>query len=125
MAYIKLHASILASTIWQEDDATRIVWFTLLAMADKNGEISGTVPGIAGIAHVPVESCRSAIEKFMSPDPDSRSEADEGRRLEKIDGGWSLINFQKYREMASKDDSKLANANRQRMFRERMKRNGK
>ena len=125
MAYIKLHQGVLTSTIWQEDDTTRIVWFTFMALADKNGEVSGTIPGIANIARVSIEACESAVNKFMSPDPYSRSEADEGRRIEKIDGGWSLINFHKYREMASKDDAKLANSNRQKMFRERMKRNGK
>ena len=45
--YTKLFNSILASTVWSEPNETRIVWITLLAMADKNGIIEGSVPGLA------------------------------------------------------------------------------
>jgi hypothetical protein len=123
MAYTKLFQSIITSTIWSEDDKTRIVWITMLALADKNGEVQGSVPGIARIAGVGVEDARSAIEKFLSPDPDSRSKDDEGRRAEVIDGGWFLINHPKYRQMASDDDRKKKAAERQQRFRDKEKRN--
>lgn len=125
MAYTKLFNSILTSTIWTEDDRTRIVWITLLALADKNGEVQASVPGLARVAGVPVEDCRSAIIKFLSPDPDSRTKDDEGRRIEEIDGGWSLLNHAKYRDLASKEDSIRKNAERQARYRDSAKRNGK
>jgi len=125
MAYTKLFNSIVTSTIWSEDDKTRIVWITMLAIADKNGEVQGSVPGLARIAGVPVEDCRIAIGKFLSPDPDSRTKDDEGRRIEEIDGGWSLLNHQKYREMASKDEQREAEAKRKARYRDKLKRNGK
>lgn len=114
MSYTKLFSNIITSTIWNEDDQTRIVWITMLALADKNGEVQGTVPGLARIAGVPTEACRNAIAKFLAPDPDSRSKDDEGRRIEPIDGGWFLINYAKYREMASDSDRKEKAAARQR-----------
>jgi len=123
MAYTKLFHSIITSTIWTEDDATRIVWITLLAMADRNGEVQGSVPGLARIAGVPVESCRSAIEKFLSPDPDSRTIDDEGRRIQVIDGGWVLLNFEKYRQMASDEDRRVKAAERQQRARDKKSRN--
>jgi hypothetical protein len=125
MAYTKLFNSIVTSTIWTEDDKTRIVWITMLAIADKNGEVQGSIPGLARIAAVPVEACRTAIAKFLSPDPDSRTKDDEGRRIEEIDGGWSLLNHQKYREMASKDESREAEAKRKARYRAKLARNGK
>jgi hypothetical protein len=125
MAYTKLFNSIVTSTIWTEDDQTRIVWITMLAIADKNGEVQGSIPGLARIAGVPVDACRSAIEKFLSPDPDSRTKDDEGRRIEEIDGGWSLLNHQKYREMASRDEIREAEAKRKARYRAKLKRNGK
>lgn len=124
MAYTKLFNSIITSTIWTENDQTRIVWITMLALADKNGEVQGSIPGLARLAGVPVEACRKAIETFLSPDPDSRTKDDEGRRIEAIDGGWHLLNHAKYRAMASKDESKSAAAIRQKRWRERQKRNG-
>lgn len=123
MAYTKLFNSIISSTIWTEDDQTRIVWVTLMAMADKNGEVQASIPGLARLASVPLEATEAAIEKFLAPDPYSRTKDDEGRRIEEIDGGWALINHAKYRDMASKEDSKKKNAERQKRFRDRNKRN--
>lgn len=125
MSYIKLFSSLVTSTIWMEDDKTRIVWITMLAVADKNGEIQASIPGLARIAGVPVPDVEVAIQKFLAPDEHSRTPDDEGRRIEKIDGGWSLLNHAKYRLMASKDESKTSNAERQRRHRERQKRNGR
>ena len=123
MAYTKLFNSIITSTIWMESDQTRIVWITLLAMADKNGEVQGSIPGIARVAGVSLDACKAAFKAFLSPDPYSRTKDDEGRRIEEIDGGWLLINHAKYREMASRDESKEAAAKRQARARERKKRN--
>lgn len=123
MAYTKLFNSIITSTIWSEDDQTRIVWITFLAIADKHGEVQGSVPGIARLAGVSVDSARVAIDKFLAPDPDSRTKDDEGRRIEVIEGGWLLLNYAKYREMASDADRAEKSAIRQKRFREKRKRN--
>lgn len=125
MSYTKLFASILDSTIWSESPAIKLVWITMLAMADKNGEVMASVPGLAKRAGVPLEECQEALQKFLSPDPFSRTPDDEGRRIEVIDGGWSLLNHAKYREMASKEDQKNAAAIRQRRFRAKQARNTK
>jgi hypothetical protein len=124
MAYTKLFNSIVTSTIWSEDDQTRIVWITMLALADKNGEVQGSVPGLARIAGVTVDACRAAISKFLAPDPDSRTKDDEGRRIEEIDGGWALINHRKYRDMASDADRAEKAAIRQARHRANQTRNG-
>lgn len=115
-SYTKLFSSLVTSTIWMETDRTRIVWITMLALADKNGEVQASIPGLARVAGVPLEDCEAAIQKFLSPDPYSRTPDDEGRRIEKIDGGWALINHAKYRAMASRDDEKSAHAERQRRY---------
>jgi hypothetical protein len=102
--YTKLFNSILASTIWEADDKTRIVWITLLAMADRHGIAEGSIPGLATFARVSVEDCEKAVKKLMRPDPHSRSKAKNGRRIEAIDGGWRLINHGKYREALNADE---------------------
>jgi len=123
--YTKLFQSILTSTIWGEDHATLRVWITMLAMADKNGEVIATIPGLARVACVTIQEVEHALEKFQSPDKYSRTPDDEGRRIEQNEDGWVLINYEKYRKMASKEDQKAKNAERVRKFRERQKRNGK
>lgn len=125
MSYTKLFSSIVTSTIWTEDAEVCKVWVTMLAIADKHGEVHASIPGLAQITGLRVSVVESAIEKFLSPDPYSRTKDDEGRRIEPIDGGWSLLNHAKYRAMASKDEEKTANAIRQRRFREKAARNQK
>ena len=122
--YTKLANSILTSTVWMESNETRIVWLTLLAMCDKNGEVQASIPGLANVARVTVQECETSIQLFLSPDPYSRTKSDEGRRLEEIDGGWFVINHNKYRDLASDSDVKRKAAERQRRYRERQKRNG-
>ena len=102
--YTKLFNSILASTIWREANHVRVVWITLLAMADKHGIAEGSVPGIADLARVSVEECRDAIARLQAPDPDSRTTESGGRRIEPVDGGFRLINHRKYREKLNADE---------------------
>lgn len=97
IGYTKLFGSIVASTIWREDDKTRIVWITMLAISNKDGIVEASVPGLADLSRVTVEECRAAVAKLESPDPDSRTKAEEGRRILPIDGGWRLVNHAKYR----------------------------
>jgi hypothetical protein len=96
----------------------------MLAMADKNGEVAATVPGLARMANVTIDECETALTAFLSPDPHSRTPDEDGRRIEAIDGGWALINHAKYRAMASRDEQKSAAALRQQRYRQRNARNG-
>jgi len=121
--YTKLFSSIVTSTIWGESNATRIIWITLLAIADKNGEVQASIPGLARVASVPIDDCIAAIQCLLSPDKFSRTPDDEGRRIEEIPGGWHLLNHRKYRDMASKDEAVISNAERQKRYRDRLKRN--
>lgn len=123
--YTKLFQSIVTSSLWSEDSDTCKTWVTLLAMADKNGEVLATVPGLARICALPIPAVEAAIAKFEAPDAYSRTKDDEGRRVQPIEGGWLILNHAKYRDMASREDQKRQNAERQRRFRERQARNGK
>lgn len=91
----------------------------MLALADKHGEVMASVPGLAKVAGLSLESTMAALTKFMSPDPYSRTPDEEGRRIEVIDGGWLIINYAKHRRMASLDEQREKAAERQRRFRER------
>lgn len=102
-----------------EDDATRLVWVTMLAMKDRHGEVMGSVPGLANVARVSVGACRAAIQKFLSPDPDSRTTDYEGRRIEAIQGGWAVLNHATYRDMDSDQDKRKKDAIRQQRARDK------
>ena len=97
--YTKLFSSITDSSVWQEEDHVRLLWITMLAMADARGYVGASVPGLAARARITLEQCEEALAKFLAPDPYSRSEKHEGRRIEKVDRGWILLNYARFREM--------------------------
>ena len=121
--YTKLFGSIVHSTIWREPNHVRLVWITMLALADQHGEVSASVPGLADAARVSVTECEASLAKFMSPDPYSRTKANDGRRIEPCEGGWLLLNHALYREKMSRDEVRAKNRKRQRRKRERDKAN--
>lgn len=102
--YTKLFGSIIASTIWREPNETRIVWITMLAMANKNGVVEASVPGLADMARVTVPQCQEAIKALESADEWSRTKEHEGRRIQAIDGGWAILNHAKYRAKMGADE---------------------
>ena len=120
-SFVKLYGGILESTLWCEPDRTRLVWICMLAMADQYGRVMGSVPGLANRARVPIEDARTAIDSFLSPDPDSRTKDFEGRRIEAIDGGWRLLNHAKYRAIRAEDDRREQNRLAQQRAREKRK----
>jgi len=82
----------------------------MLAMADKNGRVWASIPGLANRARVTLEQTEEALERFLSPDPYSRTPDHEGRRIEAIDGGWVLINHAKYRAIRDTEARKAYKA---------------
>ena len=106
--WTKLFNSILTSTVWLQDHATVRVWITLLAAADAEGYVEGSVPGLARLAGVTVDEMRRALEIFQAPDPDSRTSAHEGRRIEKVEGGYVILNYVRYRLQAQAKEGSRA-----------------
>ncbi len=117
--YTKLFNSILASTIWRAPDKTRLVWITMMAMSDKNGIVEASIPGLADLAHVSIPDCQAALLELASPDEFSRSKESEGRRIEEIDGGWHLVNHDKYRKKMGADERREYLKLKQREYRQK------
>lgn len=123
MPFVKLDCGILDSTLWAEKDG-RDVFLTALLMATPH-EVKEPMPQIevrtlkltgwevpagwyglvaaAGLgiiirAQVEREAGMAALEALGSPEPDSRSHDFEGRRLVRVDGGYVVLNFMRYRD---------------------------
>lgn len=137
MAFVKLDTGILDSSLWL-DRISREVFITSLLMAVPYeltapanqlkvrsleptgfvipvgwyGFIKAAGIGIANRALVDIELGLKSLEKMGSPEPESRSQDHEGRRLARVDGGYIVLNYFKYRD---RDNS----AERQRKLRER------
>ena len=101
--YVKLFSDILQSSLWSEDSDTRVIWITMLALANQDGLVRATAPGIAHEARVGLEKTRTVLTLLESPDLESRTPDHEGRRIERIDGGFQILNYRKYRDLCTEE----------------------
>lgn len=107
--FVKIYGSIIRSTVWAgQPPHVKLVWITLLILADSDGRVEGSVPGLATTAGVSIRDCEEALATFMAPDKYSRTKEHEGRRLSEIPGGWLVLNHAKYRDMRTPASQKQA-----------------
>lgn len=127
MAYSKLHSSLVYSSLWTQPDEVRLLFITLLAVADRQGYVYGSRSGLERLANIIVRERddESPWDVLMSPDPDSsdlmRNPENEGRRIEEVPGGFRLLNFEYYRGLRNEDDRREQTRQAQARFREKKK----
>ena len=109
MHFTKLHGEIIHSSIWDAEDHVRLVWITMLAMANWHGEVKASVPGLAQASRVPRTKCEDALKKLLGPDPDTR-DGTTGERITVILGGWHIINHERYRDFRTPTQIRKAEA---------------
>lgn len=119
--YTKLFGTIVASTIWREEKETKIVWITMLAMANKNGIVEASIPGLADMSRVSLAECKEALVCLEGPDEYSRTKEHEGRRIRPVDGGWEVLNHAKYRAKMNADERREYLTGKQREYRAKTK----
>jgi hypothetical protein len=138
MPFVKLDSGILNSSLWLDIPA-REVFITALLMAEPHellepapqievrslgltgwsvpagwyGHVPAAGVGIIRRAGVDLEAGYEALQRLGEPEADSRSHDHGGRRLVRVDGGYLVLNFIRYRE---KD---VSGAERQRRWRDR------
>jgi hypothetical protein len=138
MPFVKLDCQALDSTLWvlRPD---REVFLTALLMAEPwefkepqlalrydsldpsgfivppgwYGFVQASGPGIVRRAIVDDQEGKKALKRLSEPEEESRSHDFEGRRMVRIDGGYVILNFQKFR------DRDYSAADRMRRWRER------
>ncbi len=100
--WIKLHSCLPQSSIWMEEPHVRLVWISLLAVCDLDGIARVSEVAVPNLANLPKEQCDAALQVLSSPDPRSRSQDYEGRRIARVNGGFRILNYFTYREVQSK-----------------------
>lgn len=121
VGYTKLFNELIMSTVWREPDHVRILWITMLAIKDRWHIANASLPGLADAARITMEQCQEGLEILSAPDPYSRSKEFEGRRIEACEGGWLILNGEKYRNKMSLDERREYNRIKQREYRARDK----
>jgi hypothetical protein len=140
MPFVKIDCGILNSTLWFDREA-REVFMTALLMAEPQdfpepipqlrvdalketgwsapagwyGFVPASGPGIIDRAKVSQDDGRKALIRLGEPEKNSRSPEFGGRRLIRINGGYLVLNYMKYRERD------YTAAERQKRYRDRLK----
>lgn len=123
MGFVKIDTGMLDSTIWFEKDQ-RDIFITALLMAEPReyvepakqievdkitytgwevppgwyGFVRASGVGIVRRALVDVKPGIEALRALGAPEEESRSKEWEGRRMVRVDGGYIVLNYMKYRD---------------------------
>ena len=108
--YARVFTTILESSI-AEDYETRHVFEDLLkvcTIGDNGGIVDMTRQALARKFNMPIEKLNTALEKLEAPDPNSRSQEYDGRRIERLNGhrdwGWQILNWKEYEKIKTRAD---------------------
>lgn len=105
--YAKIFSQIYDSSL-VEDYPTRCVFMDLLILANRHGVVDMTPEAIARRTNAPIATITSALAKLSQPDPRSRTNAEDGRRIvlldEHRDWGWQIVNFVQYHKMRTEEE---------------------
>ena len=121
--YAKIFRQIFDSSV-AEDFLVRVVFQDLIILADPTGVVDMTAGGISKLTGVPLEIVQRALVKLAEPDPESRNQDNEGRRIALLDHrswGWRVLNFQEYHALKDESAKRYHHNQRQKRYRERQR----
>jgi len=105
--WFKINRRLFESSVWEEDVHVRIVWVTLLALAQEpanmnmgSGFIAITPGNLMRKALVSREQLDDAIRRLTSADPYSRTDPGKAR-LEVFDNGYRIPAFELYNDASA------------------------
>jgi len=105
--YAKVFASLWDGTLGQNWEAWSVFVY-MLANCDRDGVFDKSPEAISDRSHIPLESVEIGLRMLEQPDRRSRSSAEAGRRIVKLDEhrdwGWRIVNYDHYRELVSKEN---------------------
>ena len=107
--YGKIFESMYDGTLGEHWEAL-VTFQQLIVLADINGDVDMTINAIHRRTSIPKEILEAGIEYLMQDDPDSRTPAENGKRIVPVDAdrtwGWRIINYKYYAKLASYEDKK-------------------
>lgn len=121
--YNKLFGKIVTSSVWLEPTPTRLLWITMLALMDRDGFVEmASVRNLAHTARLSLEETEAAVLVLESADKDSSDPENDGKRVERVPGGWLVLNAAKYSQIVTREVAR--ERTRERVRKHRASRNG-
>lgn len=107
--YGKIFASMYDGTL-RADWKALVTFQQFIVLADSQGVVDMTPHAIHGRTGIPLDIIEHGIQALADPDPYSRSEELEGRRIVLLDEsrpwGWRIVNYAYYRNLGSIADKR-------------------
>ena len=101
-SWAPLWSGITESSIWDESDEVRITFITLLALKDSDHVVRKTAFQIGKRARYDEATTIKALKVLASPDRKRiEPQPHEGRRIQKVEDGWLVLNGEQYRKKVS------------------------
>ncbi len=127
--YTRIFESILDSSLNVQSvpPSARWLWMVMLIIADRarTGVVDMPVERLAARAGLTVDQTNEGLTLLSAPDKDSRSEAEEGRRIAPIredsTRGWRLVNYEDYAALIRAEQERERTRLRVAAFRDREK----
>lgn len=116
--YVPIFSRIVDSSLWIEPDYVVKVFLTMLAKKDADEVVRGTAFNIASWSKKTEQEVIEALKILSSPDT-KRLEPQpfDGRRIEKVEGGWKLLNGAKYQMEMQRINQRRRKTELQRFYR--------
>lgn len=86
-------------------------------MDEKGFAPFAALGNVANRARVTLDEARAAVEILEGPDSESSDPENEGRRLERVPGGWVVLNAEKHRDLVTRAIRQAQTAERVRRHR--------
>jgi len=107
--YGKIFSQIYDGTLASNGPWQALVTFQqLIILADQDGVVDMTPEAISRRTSIPHEIIAEGLSALEQPDPDSRSAAEEGRRIVRLSPtrswGWRLVNYEHYRNLRTESE---------------------
>ncbi len=120
--YGKIFESIYDGSLYGNFEAI-VTFQALIVLADEDGLIDISPQALAGRTSYPVEVIKTGLKTLQQSDPHSRSQDEDGKRIVPLDNGrefgWRIVNYEHYRNLASRQDTKIKARERKRRQREK------
>jgi hypothetical protein len=118
-----LFSKIVDSSLWVEPDYVVKVFLTMLAKKDADHVVRGTAFMIGKWANKLEKEVLDALKILSSPDT-RRLEPQpfEGRRIQKVDDGWLILNGQFYQDLMKQVNRREYQRQKQKEYRNGRKR---
>lgn len=113
-----LFSKIVDSSIWAEPDNVCKVFITMMALKDHDHVVRYNAFGLAQRCHKTEAEVLEALRVLSSADNKRiEPQAHEGRRIERVEGGWLMLNGEVYKELMQNLNRKVYQAAKQKEYR--------